>query len=263
MTWRKRRKKPKNWQRHRPETWEGRKACFSPLPHPTNIRNLEDLKTEALRLFPMATENALERPGIKNPALGTLRALCWEHFKELGFACMADCFAAIVPRICGRVSLDAWSSAQITVAPWTFRLECRPFWIGSDQVHLTIHHDSPLPGVTETGYRCDIPAHGRICRGDHARGTHCRDVPAGSTACLILTEWGGVNAPVTSPAAFAPGKQVRRLPRRGRTGVSRAVGKAVPSFPTPHPTFPGVISRRHIPKAMHRHKTPIPSGNLA
>ena len=101
----------------------------------------------------MATENALERPGIKNPALGTLRALCWEHFKELGFACMADCFAAIVPRIRGRVSLDAWSSAQITVAPWTFRLECRPFWIGSDQVHLTIHHDSPLPGVTETGYR--------------------------------------------------------------------------------------------------------------
>ena len=114
--------------------------------------NLEDLKNEAARLFPMATENALERPGAKNPALGTLRALCWEHFRGLGFGCMADCFAAIVPKIRGSVSLDAWSSAEITVAPWTFRLECRPFWIGSDQVHLTIRHDSPLPGVTETGY---------------------------------------------------------------------------------------------------------------
>ena len=68
----------------------------------------------------MATENALERPGDKNPALGTLRALCWEHFKGLEFACMADCFAAIVPKIRGSVSLDAWSSAEITVAPVDF-----------------------------------------------------------------------------------------------------------------------------------------------
>ena len=66
---------------------------------------------------------------------------------------MADCFAAVVPRVRGRLALDAWSTAELTVAPWTFRVECRPFWLGTDQVHFAIHHDGPLPGVTSTGYR--------------------------------------------------------------------------------------------------------------
>lgn len=114
--------------------------------------NLQDLKTEAARLFPMAIENALEHPGDRNPALETLRALCRESYEALEFGCMADCFAAIVPKLRGELSLDAWSTAEITVSPWTFRADCRPFWIGTDQVHLTIRHDSPLPGVTSTGY---------------------------------------------------------------------------------------------------------------
>ena len=66
---------------------------------------------------------------------------------------MADCFAAVVPHIQGRLTLDSWSIADMTVAPWTFRVECRPFWLGSDQIHIAIHHDGPLPKVTETGYR--------------------------------------------------------------------------------------------------------------
>jgi hypothetical protein len=51
------------------------------------------------------------------------------------------------------LALDAWSSVELTVSPWTFRVECRAFWLGSTQVHLTIRHDGPLPGLTETGYR--------------------------------------------------------------------------------------------------------------
>ncbi|HEX7260391.1 MAG TPA: hypothetical protein VF258_01120 [Luteolibacter sp.] len=66
---------------------------------------------------------------------------------------MADCFAAVVPRIRGQLMLDAWSSAELTVFPWKIRVDCRPFWLGADQVHLAIHHEGPLPGVTETGYR--------------------------------------------------------------------------------------------------------------
>ena len=115
--------------------------------------NLEDLQAEAARLFPLAVSHAVENPGAVNSPLRTLKAHCWQHFQALGFDCMADCFAGVVPRVRGPLALDAWSSTELTVAPWTFRVECRPFWLGSDQVHFAIHHDGPLPGVTETGYR--------------------------------------------------------------------------------------------------------------
>ena len=114
---------------------------------------LVELKDEAARLFPMASAYALANPGEINPPLRTLKAHCWQHFQTLGFPCMADCFDAVVPRVRDRLALDAWSSAELTVSPWTFRVECRPFWLGSDQVHFAIRHDGPLPGVTETGYR--------------------------------------------------------------------------------------------------------------
>jgi hypothetical protein len=104
-------------------------------------------------LFPLAASHALDHPGAENPPLRTLKAFCWQHFQALGFDCMADAFAAVVPRTCGRLSLDAWSTSELTVAPWTFRIECRVFWLGSNQVHFALHHDGPLPGVTETGYR--------------------------------------------------------------------------------------------------------------
>jgi hypothetical protein len=113
---------------------------------------LVDLKKEAERLFPLAAVQAVDHPGEKNPPLETLRALCWQHFEALGFQCMADCFGAVVPRVKGSLPLDAWSTSVLTVAPWTFRVEARPFWLGSDRVHIAIHHDGPLP-ITETGYR--------------------------------------------------------------------------------------------------------------
>lgn len=115
--------------------------------------NLVDLKVEAFRLFPLATAHALDHLREDNPPLKTLKALCWQHFAALGFSCMANCFDAVVPRVRGRLALDAWSTADLTVTPWKFRVQCRPFWLGSDQVHFAIHHDGPLPEVTETGYR--------------------------------------------------------------------------------------------------------------
>jgi hypothetical protein len=113
---------------------------------------LVDLKKEAERLFPLAAAQAVDHPREKNPPLETLRKLCWQYFEALGFPCMADCFAAVVPRVKGCLPLDAWSTAELTVAPWTFRVEARPFWLGSDQVHIAVHHNGPLP-ITETGYR--------------------------------------------------------------------------------------------------------------
>ncbi|HEX7261953.1 MAG TPA: hypothetical protein VF258_09070 [Luteolibacter sp.] len=114
---------------------------------------LVDLKNEAETLFQQAAARALCAPGEKNPPLQALRQLCWRNYAAHGFACMADCFAAVVPHIQGRLTLEGWSVAEMTVAPWTFRVVLRPFWLGSDQVHIAIHHDGPLPNVTETGYR--------------------------------------------------------------------------------------------------------------
>jgi hypothetical protein len=114
---------------------------------------LVDLQTEAARLFPLAAAQAVDHPRENNSPLKTLRNLCSQYFEALGFRCLADCFGAVVPRIQGRLTLEGWSTAELTVYPWTFRVECRPFWLGSDQVHIAIHHDGPLPNVTETGFR--------------------------------------------------------------------------------------------------------------
>jgi hypothetical protein len=115
--------------------------------------DLVDLKKEAGRLFQEAAARAIATPGEKNKPLQDLRQLCWRHYEMHGFRCMADCFAAVVPHIQGRLTLDGWSVADMTVAPWTFRVVLRPFWLGSEQVHIAIHHDGPLPDVTQTGYR--------------------------------------------------------------------------------------------------------------
>jgi hypothetical protein len=114
---------------------------------------LEELKSEAARLFPQAADHAITHGSEGNSSLKTLKAICWENFEALGFGCMADCFDSIIPRVRGRLALDAWSSIELTVSPWTFRVECRAFWLGTTQVHFTIRHDGPLPGITETGYR--------------------------------------------------------------------------------------------------------------
>jgi hypothetical protein len=106
---------------------------------------LVELQQEAERLFQEAAARALSQPGEKNPPLQALRQLCWRHYEKHGFACMADCFAAVVPHIQGRLTLEGWSVADLTVAPWTFRVVLRPFWMGQERVHIAIHHDGPLP----------------------------------------------------------------------------------------------------------------------
>lgn len=134
---------------------------------------LVELKAEAAKLFPLAAAHAIEHGAGGNGPLEALKSLCWTHFEALGFECMADCFDAAVPRVRGRLTLDAWSSAELTVSPWTFRVECRAFWLGSTQVHLTIRHDGPLPEITETGYRSIFAPVGMFADGttpeDHIR----------------------------------------------------------------------------------------------
>ena len=115
--------------------------------------NLMELKSEAARLFPLAVADAFDHGAGKNGPLETLRSMCSEESDELGFGCTADCFDAVIPRAWGRLNLDAYSSAELTVSPWTFRVKCRAFWLDTMQVHFEIRHDGPLPGISITGYR--------------------------------------------------------------------------------------------------------------
>jgi len=114
---------------------------------------LDELRSRAAELFPLAVAFAVEHPGETNPALRELKADCWIHYQALGFSCMADCFDEVAPRLINELSLAGWSSKELTVEPWTVRVRCRPFHISSWAAHLEIHHKGPLPGVTETGYR--------------------------------------------------------------------------------------------------------------
>lgn len=112
----------------------------------------DELSTQAAKLFPIAVENALERPKEANAELLFLKQLCWENFKSMGFDCMASCFEAIIPKTEGKLDITSWSSAEMTVLPWTFRVSCRPFFLSSTSAHLEIRHNGRLPSVTESGY---------------------------------------------------------------------------------------------------------------
>ncbi len=114
---------------------------------------LDELRTIAAELFPMAVEHAIAYPGKTNEAYDKLHAMCWVHFKPLGFDCMADCFGAVVPKSESKLNLQSWSEAEIKVQPWTVRIRCRPLRYTEYWAHLELHHDGPLPGITETGYR--------------------------------------------------------------------------------------------------------------
>ena len=149
---------------------------------------LDELRTEAVKLFPIAANNAVERPGDENPELARLKELAWNHHKALGFDCMASCFDAIVPRLEGELNFAGWSSAEISVMPWTFRVSCRPFYLFSDSVHFEIKHDGPLPSVTETGYRSIFaPMAGFADRTPEIfiRNEICKDLPKTSQMTLF------------------------------------------------------------------------------
>lgn len=141
---------------------------------------LEELRIRAAELFPLAVTAAVEQPDAKNAALDTLRALCWEHYKILGFRCMGDCFDEVVPRTDGHLTLECWSSAEMKVMPWTLRVTCRPFYLSTTSTHIEIKHNGPLPGVTETGYRSifvPMTAFAKIGPEEFIRKQLCRDLP--------------------------------------------------------------------------------------
>jgi hypothetical protein len=149
---------------------------------------LDELRSQASDLFPIAVANAVERPGDENPQLLLLKQLCWEHFKPLGFDCMAACFDAIMPRSDGKLDLAGWSSAEISVLPWTIRVSCRPFFLSSTSAHFEIRHDGPLPGVTETGYRSIFTPMATFADrtpDDFIRREICKDLPKSSQMTLF------------------------------------------------------------------------------
>ncbi len=149
---------------------------------------LDELCTQAAELFSIAVANAVDHPGEENPELISLKQLAWEHYKPLGFRCMSACFDAIMPRSEGKLNLAGWSSEEISVLPWTFRVSCRPFFLSSYSAHFEIQHDGPLPGVTETGYRsifAPMATFADTTPADFIRTEICKDLPKSSQMTLF------------------------------------------------------------------------------
>lgn len=149
---------------------------------------LEELRTLAAELFPQAAAIATERPEGENQPLAELKSLCWTHFKELGFDCMAACFDEVAPKSEGELTLAAWSNAEFTSPPWTFRVRCRPFHISSWSAHLEIRHNGPLPGITETGYRSmfiPLATFASISPEEFVKSEICRKLPASAQMTLF------------------------------------------------------------------------------
>lgn len=115
---------------------------------------LNEIRTLAAELFPQAVGFAVANPGKEgNAAYDRLHSVCWENYQRLGFSCMADLFGEVAPKTEGKLTLENWSKADVTVDAWTVRVNCRPFSFGSHFAHIELRHNGPLPGVTETGYR--------------------------------------------------------------------------------------------------------------
>ena len=149
---------------------------------------LDELRQRAAELLPPAVRNAVEHPEQKNQELAELKSLCWTNFESMGFVCMADCFAATLPRIEGRLDLARWSSAELSILPWTLRVTCRPFYLSSTTAHFEIRHDGPLPGVTETGYRsvfAPMSAFADRTPDDFIRSVVCKNLPKSAQMTLF------------------------------------------------------------------------------
>lgn len=114
---------------------------------------LDEVRAKAGELFPSAVKTAIDNPGGANSALETLKELCSANYDALGFNCHADCFAEIVPKVEGRLTLDAWCRADLEISGWKLEVRFRPFYLGGSFAHFEIRHDGPLPGVTQTGYK--------------------------------------------------------------------------------------------------------------
>lgn len=144
---------------------------------------IEELRALAAELFPAAVKAATESPSETNTHLNRLNQLCWLHYKRLGFSCMFSCFEAVIPKAEGELTLSAWSSTQLSVLPWSFRVNCRAFFLAPQHAHFEIHHKGPLPSVTETGYRsifAPMPGFARISPEQFIRTEVCKDLPKSS-----------------------------------------------------------------------------------
>lgn len=114
---------------------------------------IEELRSKAAELFPLAVRCAIASPEAENPSFDELHRLCAENYTPLGFRCHHDCFSEIVPKVEGQLSLEAWSKADLEISGWQVQIHMRPFHLGAGYVHFEIRHDGPLAGFTETGYR--------------------------------------------------------------------------------------------------------------
>lgn len=149
---------------------------------------LDELRSQVAELFTQAVANAVERPAEENPELLVMKKLCWDNFEPLGFDCMASCFNAIMPRSDGKLNLAGWSSTEMSLMPWTFRVSCRPFFMSSSSAQFEIKHNGPLPGVTETGYRsifAPMSKFAEMTPGDFIRNELCKDLPKSSQMTLF------------------------------------------------------------------------------
>ena len=114
---------------------------------------LEEIRAKAAELFPQATRFAITHPGQPNAAFDELQQLCAANFARLGYACHADFFGEIVPKLEGSLSLDAWSHEKLEISGWPVDVTMRPFYLGAGYVHLEIRHDGEPPFFNHTGYR--------------------------------------------------------------------------------------------------------------
>ena len=112
-----------------------------------------ELRAKAADLFPLSTRAAIERPGATNSALTELKALCASNYRDLGFACLADCFDEVAPKLHGELSCIAHCFADLEISGWQVGVKFRPLHLSNDHAHFELRHRGPLPGVTTTGYR--------------------------------------------------------------------------------------------------------------
>ncbi|MGJ8678504.1 MAG: hypothetical protein ACSHX0_13400 [Akkermansiaceae bacterium] len=115
--------------------------------------DLQDYKNHLKTAFPEAVRHAINNQKNSSPAHKELKQQAFIHHKKWGFACLADCFEAAVPRSI-RLELEKWSMSEVKVDHWKMNVSCRAFYFVSDHAHIQVRNtgESPLP-FTDTGYK--------------------------------------------------------------------------------------------------------------
>lgn len=118
-----------------------------------DIMDLQDYKDYLRTAFPEAVRRAIDNPKDWYRAAKEIRKMAHAHYEKWGFACLANCFEASVPRSI-RLQLEKWSMAEVAVEHWKMDVSSRAFYIGGNHAHIKVCNtgQSPLP-FTETGYK--------------------------------------------------------------------------------------------------------------